>query len=161
MDSPADMEALVTRNLANQGLPRVPGVLAFLHKGEAVKVTIDQSVYTGYFVTVHDGPRIARQFRARAGVYEWTAIAAQIVEIAESRLERRRPLSSAQGMKEHNRQIADELATMTGAGPSSRLQIEPSSAVRGRVRVKLDEVELDPMSVIQLYAVVAKALPPK
>jgi hypothetical protein len=53
------------------------------------------------------------------------------------------------------------LSTITGAGPSSRLSIEPSAVTPGRVRVKLDEIDLDPVSVIQLYAAVSKALPTK
>ena len=161
MSTPLEIETLLTRYLAHEGLTRVPGPLAFAHKGEPVKVSIDQSVYTGHFITVHDGTRVARQFRARGGSYEWGAIAALIMEIAESRLQRRLPLTTPAGVRAHNQQLADELNTMTGAGPSSRLKIEPSSAKPGRVRVKLEEVELDPGSVIQLYAAVAKALPPK
>lgn len=161
MATPLEIETLVTRHLTTRGLTRVPGQFAFAHKGEAIKLSVEQSVYTGHFVSVHEGGRVARQFRARAGVYEWAAIAALIVELAESRLQQRQPLTTPAGVRAHNQQLADELNTMTGAGPSSRLKIEPSSAVPGRVRVKLDEVELDPVSVIQLYAAVAKALPPK
>lgn len=157
-----DIESLVTQRLAMRGLARVPGPqLAFAHKGQPVVVSIDESPYTGFFVTVHDRGRPVRQFRARSGDYEWNAIAAVIAELAESRLQQRRPLTSPEGVRENNRKIADELATMTGAGPSSRLSIEPSSSVPGRVRVKLNEVELDPVSVMQLYAAVAHALPAK
>ena len=88
-------------------------------------------------------------------------VAAIVVEIAESRLQQRRPATSPEGVRENNRKIADQLATIVGAGPSSRLSIEPSSSVPGRVRVKMQEVELDPASVMQLFAAVSHALPTK
>lgn len=157
-----DIESLVTQRLTMRGLARVPGPeLAFAHKGHAVTLSIDESPYTGFFVTVHDRGRPVRQFRARSGDYEWNAISAIIAELAESRLQQRRPLTSPEGVRENNRKIADELAAITGAGPSSRLSIEPSSSMPGRVRVKLNEVELDPVSVMQLFAAVGHALPAK
>jgi hypothetical protein len=162
MTTRSDLESLVTQRLAMRGLARVPGPeLAFAHKDQAVAVSIDESPYTGFFVTVHDRGRPVRQFRVRSGDYEWNAIAAVITELAESRLQQRRPLTSPEGVRENNRKIADELSTMTGAGPSSRLSIEPSSSTPGRVRVKLNEVELDPVSVLRLYAAVAHVLPGK
>jgi hypothetical protein len=162
MTTKKDLESLVTQRLAMRGLARVPGPeLAFVHKGQPVVVSIDESPYTGFFVTVHDRGRPVRQFRARSGDYEWNAIAAVIAELAESRLQQRRPTTSPEGVRESNRKIADELAMMTGAGPSSRLSIEPSSSLPGRVRVKLSEVELDPVSVMQLFAAVGHALPAK
>ena len=162
MTSRTDIEALAIRQLAMRGLVRAPGPeLAFAHRGQAVAVTIDESPYTGYFVTVHDRGRPVRQFRARSGDYEWNSIAAIVAEIAESRLQQRRPTTSPEGVRENNRKIADQLSTIIGAGPSSRLSIEPSSSMPGRVRVKMQEVELDPQSVMQLFAAVAHALPAK
>lgn len=57
-----------------------------------------------------------------------------------------------------NQPLADELATITGAGPSSRLRIEPSSIRPGHVRV-LDGMDLDPASVMQLFTAAAHAKP--
>jgi hypothetical protein len=140
-----DIEALAVRQLAMRALMRAPGPqLAFAHKGQSVVVSIDESPYTGFFVTVHDRGRPVRQFRARSGDYEWNAIAAIIAEIAESRLQQRRPTTSPEGVRENNRRIADELTTIVGAGPSSRISIEPSS-----------------VSVMQLFAAVSHALPSK
>lgn len=160
MTTQKDIEALVTHHLSMRGLARVPGPqLAFSWQGQPVMVSIDQSPYTGFFLTVHDRGRPLRQFRAHAGEYEWSQVAAIIAEIAASRLQHRRPSTSPEGVRENNRHLADELAAITGAGPSSRLSIEPSSSAPGRVRVKLSEVELDPPSVMQLFAAVSHALP--
>ncbi len=156
-----DWEGIATRNLASRGLARVPGKLAFIHKGQAVEVSIERSVYRGLFLTVHDRARTPVQFRERAGDFDWNAIAATIVAIAQSRLPKETTSDNAAAVQAQNRHLADELSTITGAGPASRLSIEPSAVTPGRVRVKLDEIDLDPVSVIQLYAAVSKALPAK
>jgi hypothetical protein len=164
MSNPAALEseeqvvALLTAGLRNRGLVRVPGPLAFAHKGESVTLSIDRSVYRGFYVTVHDRGRPARQFRAHAGNYDWNSIANLIVEIAESRLERRAPVTSPAGVKANNQGLADQLAALTGAGLSSPMTIEPSSAAPGRVRVRVPELDLDPDSVMLLQTVVSRAL---
>ncbi len=146
----------VVRALAQRGLARAPGPLAFVHKGQSIHVTIDASVYRGHFVTVHDSPRPPRQFRATVGGYDWNAIASHIVEIAERRISPPGPVPTLAQVKDQNRQLADELSTITGAGPNSRLSIQPSPSAPGRVRVRLDEVDLDPVSVIQIFAAVSR-----
>ncbi len=161
MERHGNREEIAARNLGARGLARVPGKLAFVYKGQAVELSIEQSVYRGYFVTVHDKARAPVQFRERAGDFDWNAIAATIVAIAQSRLPGAAPAVNAAEVQAQNRHLADELSTITGAGPSSRLSIEPSAVTPGRVRVKLDEIDLDPVSVIQLYAAVSKALPAK
>jgi hypothetical protein len=157
METESELQARVTRELASRGLARAPDRLAFVHRGYAVTVTIDQSVYRGFYVTLHDGNRPPHQYRAHLGQYDWDEIAAHIKRIADGHLPKvaPKPLSLA----EENQQLADELATITGAGPSSRLSIKPSDRTPGRVKVKLEEVELDPVSVIQLYAAVSRSLP--
>jgi hypothetical protein len=153
------LEALATRAMAVRGLPRAAGELGFVCHGQVVKMTIDRSVYRGHFVTLHDGRRGARQFRAIGGAYDWNGIAAAVIEIAESRIKPIvQPLSAAQ-VQDRNRQLADELSTITGAGENSALSIQPSASAPGRVRVRLDELDLDPVSVMQLYAAVGHALP--
>lgn len=152
---------LMMASLTQRGLERVDGPLAFAHNGQVVTLSIEPSVYTGYRVTVHDRGQPARQFRAHAGNYDWNAIANLIIEIAESRLEQRLPLTTPAGVKANNRGLADQLAALTGSGPSSQMKIEPSSSAPGRVRVKIEELDLDPDSVMQLYAVVSRALPKK
>ncbi len=161
MEPRRNWEEIATQNLASRGLSRVPGKLAFVHKGQAVEVSVEQSVYRGFFVTVHDRGRAPVQFRERAGDFDWNAIAATIVAIAQSGLPNAAPTSNPAEVQAQNRHLADELSTITGAGPSSRLSIKPSAVAPGRVRVKLDEIDLDPVSVIQLYAAVSKALPGK
>ncbi|HVO89345.1 MAG TPA: hypothetical protein VMV45_12445 [Casimicrobiaceae bacterium] len=155
------LEALATRSLAARGLQRAPGDLAFSHKGQVVTMTIERSVYRGHFVTLHDGRRPPQQFRAVGGGYDWNAIAAAIVEIAESRIRPAAHAPTPAEVKDQNRQLADELNTITGAGGESRLSIQPSTSAPGRVRVRLDEIDLDPVSVMQLYAAVGHALPNK
>lgn len=108
---------------------------------------------------VHDGARPPRQFRERIGDFDWNLIAAHIVDIAEARV-RTRPVAAptpAQ-VRALNQPLADELATITGAGPASRLRIEPSSTKPGHVRVQLDGVDLDPVSVLQLFTAAAGAV---
>ena len=151
------LEILAARSLAQRGLVRAPGALAFVHEGQTVKVTIEASVYRGYFVTVHDGPRPARQFRASASGYDWNAIAAHIIEIAERKIAPPGRACTPAQFKDQNRQLADELSTITGAGPNSRMSIQPSPSAPGLVRLRLDEIDLDPVSVIQIYAAVSRA----
>ena len=159
MQPQRNWDEIATRNLASRGLARVPGQPAFAYRGQPVTVSIEESVYRGYVFLVRDGARPPVQFRERAGDFDWNAIAAAIVAIAKSRLPDEQPAVKAAAVKAQNRQLADELATITGAGPDSRLSIEPSAVAPGRVRVRLDEIDLDPVSVIQLYAAVSKALP--
>ena len=156
-DEVRDLKILAVHSLAQHGLARAPGALAFVHKGQTVKVAIEASVYRGYFVTVYDGLRPTRQFRARADAYDWNAIAAHIIEIAERKIAPpgRAPMPAQ--FKDQNRQLADELSTITGAGPNSRMSIQPSPSAPGLVRFRLDEVDLDPVTVIQIYAAVSRA----
>jgi len=161
MQTEKELVALMTARLGSRGLTRVAGPLAFAHKEQAVSLSIDESVYTGYYITVHDRGRPARQFRAHAGDYDWNDIANLIVEIAESRLERRLPLTTPAGVRANNRALAEKLTAMTGAGPSSQMMIEPSSTAPGRVRVRVQELDLDPDSVMELYRVVSRAAPKK
>jgi hypothetical protein len=67
-------------------------------------------------------------------------------------------MTSPAGVKANNQGLADQLAALTGAGLSSPMTIEPSSAAPGRVRVKVPELDLDPDSVMLLQAVVSRAL---
>ena len=156
-DEIRDLGILAVHSLAQRGLARAPGALAFVHRGQKVKVAIEASVYRGYFVTVYDGLRPTQQFRARAGAYDWNAIAAHIIEIAERKIVPLGRTPTAAQLKDHNRQLADELSTLTGAGPNSRMSIQPSPSAPGLVRFRLDEVDLDPASVIQIYAAVSRA----
>jgi hypothetical protein len=157
-----NLEILATRSLAQRGLARAPDALAFIHNGHRVEVTIDKSVYRGYFITVHAAQRPELQFRAVAGGYDWNAIAACIVEIAEGRSNPPIPSQKDSAkLKDENRQLADELSTLTGTGPNSLLSIEPSPSAPGKVRVRLDEIDLDPASVMELNATISRALTQK
>jgi hypothetical protein len=151
-----ELEALAVRSLTQRALARGAESLAFVHNGQTVKVSIENSVYRGHFVNVHDGARPAHQFRALAGGYDWNAIAACIREIADQRNARVVEKATGHAIKDENRRLADELATITGADPDSRLSIRPSPTAPGRVRVRLDDVDLDPVSVIQIYAAVTR-----
>ena len=161
MQTEKELVALMTARLGSRGLVRVAGPLAFAHKGQAVSLSIEQSVYTGHYVTVHDRGRPARQFRAHGGNYDWNDIANLIIEIAESRLEKRLPTTTPAGVRANNRALAEKLTELTGAGPSSQMIIEPSSTAPGRVRVRVQELDLDQDSVMQLHALVSRATPKK
>jgi len=159
VDKIHEIEALVVRNLTSRGLTRVPHRLAFMHEREVVEVAIEQSVYSGYFVAVLDGHRKPHRFRARAGGYDWNAIAACVVETAQQRPGAMAARVPTPSVREQNEPLARDLATLIRAGTGSQLAIEPSSKAPGRVRVKLPEVDLDPISVMRLFDVVREALP--
>ncbi len=161
MDKCHELEAMVVRNLTMRGLTRVPNRLAFMHEREVVEIAIEQSVYTGYFVVVLDGHRKPRHFRARAGAYDWNAIAACIVEIAARRPAATMTKSPAPSVRQQNERLARDLATFISAGSGSAVAIEPSSKAPGRVRVTLPDVDLDPITVMRLFEVVREALPEK
>jgi hypothetical protein len=162
MQTETNWEVVATFNLAKRGLTHVPGELAFTHKGEKVTLSIEKSVYRGVFMMVHDGPRPPRQFRERTGDFDWNLIAAHIIDVAEARLPRQHVAAPTPAqVRAMNQPLADELATITGAGPTSRLRIEPSSSRPGHVRVQLDGVDLDPTSVMALFTSAATAARPK
>ena len=135
----SQLEATLVAQLAARGLRRAPGPLAFVHRGNVVRVSIKESLYRGLFVTVHDKPYGMQQFRAHDGVYDWDAIAACIVEFVDRRL----PVQAE----------AKPAAVTTGP-----LTIQSSPASPGQVRVKLSELDLDPLSAMQLYAVLQQAV---
>jgi len=144
MTSPRQLETLLDRQLRLRGLARVPGTLAFAHRGDPVRVAIGESVYRGLIVTVHEGPNRARQFRAVDGTYDWDAIAACVVDAAEQRrLERR-------GVRR----------SPPRAGPrppaAAPFTIAPSAAP-GRMRVNVADMDLDPAAAMQLYALLRQA----
>ncbi len=156
-----DLEASVVRNLTLRGLLRVPGRLAFTHERETVELSIEQSVYTGFFVVVLEGRSKLRHFRALGGAYDWNAIAALIVETADRRRGATARAVSRASVGQQNERLARDLASIVNAGTASRVAIEPSLHSPGRVRVRLPEVELDPLSVMRLFEVVRDALPPR
>lgn len=139
METSAQLEAALVAQLAARGLRRAPGPLAFVHRGNPVRVSIRESLYRGLFVTVHDKPYGMQQFRAHDGAYDWDAIAACIVEFVDRRL----PVVTE----------PTPPAVTTGA-----LTIQSSPASPGQVRVKLSELDLDPLSAMQLYALLQQAV---
>ena len=159
MDTEAlNIQDLLVRSLARHGLARGPGsAFGFVHDGQLVEVTIEKGAYRGHLITVHDGHQPPRQFRAIAGGYDWNLIAAYIMEVAKRRTASPASAAAHVRLKRQNRELADELSTITGAGPKSGLSIRPSPGAPGRVRVQLDETDLDPVSVLQLHAVLARA----
>ena len=153
-----NLQNLLAHSLEQRGLARAPGsAFSFAHNGQVVEVTIEKGVYRGHLIAVHDGRQPPRQFRATGGGYDWNAIAAYIKEVAERRAASPGLVAAHVRLKRQNRQLADELSTITGAGPNSNLSIEPSPSAPGHVRVRLDETDLDPVSVVQLHAVLARA----
>jgi len=159
MDTEAlNIQDLLTRSLDRHGLARAPGrAFGFVHQGQLVEVTIEKGAYRGHFITIHDGRQPPRQFRAIAGGYDWNIIAGYIKEVAERRAASHASAVAHVRLKRQNSQLADELSTITGAGPESGLSIQPSPRAPGLVRVRLDETDLDPVSVVQLHAVLSRA----
>jgi hypothetical protein len=152
------LTAELKEHLLYRGLRPLHGQLAFAYKGQVVQLAVDESLYRGRFVAVLDHGRPVREFRAQGGQYDWDAIAATIVEVAEGRVAHGRSGNRANPIDAANQKLANDLRSMLGPG-STQLSIEPSPATPGRVRVRLQEVELDPLAVLQLFAALARALP--
>lgn len=131
------LETVLVHQLAKRGLRRATGPLAFVYRGIVVRVTLKESLYRGLFVTVHDNVHGAQQFRARDGSYDWDAIARAVMEVIDRHREPAR----------------------RHAAVNAPLSIRPSTASPGRLRVSMTEMDLDPVSVMQLYAVVRNAMP--
>jgi hypothetical protein len=158
MQSRDTLQLTLKEHLLYRGLRPLHGRLAFVHKGEIVELHIDESLYRGPFVTVMERGRAVREFRSRDGNYDWDGIAATVIEVAEGRKDEGRS-GARSGSLDVNRKLANDLKSMIGPESSSRLSIEPSAQTPGRVRVKLHEVELDPLAVLQLFAALSRALP--
>ena len=158
MQTRQELETMIERKLVARGLKRGDGPLAFVHKGQCVTLAVDHTIYRGAFVTLYDGARKVREFRARAGDFDWNAILAEIEEIAHARSKPKSAAASPRDVKAGNRQLAADLWRAIGAGLSSHVSIEPSPAAPGRVRVKVQDVDLDPSSVLQLYAAVSRGV---
>jgi hypothetical protein len=136
VDQANRLEFALVQQMRQRGLARAPGPLAFVHRGVSVRASINESVYRGHYVTVHDTPFRGRQFRAHGGQFDWDAIAAHIVDLVER---------SHAGPRD---------ARPASPAPFS---IRPSAASPGRVRVSVPEMELDPASAMQLYALLQQA----
>jgi hypothetical protein len=157
MKSKETLQMSLKEHLLYRGLRPLHGRLAFVHKGEIVELTVDESLYRGPFVAVLERGRAVREFRAHAGDYDWDGIAAAVIAVAEGRATEGRSGARAGGL-EVNRKLANDLRSMMGT-QTPHLSIEPSTQTPGRVRVKLQEIELDPLAVLQLFAALARALP--
>jgi len=158
MQSRESLAHELKEHLLYRGLRPLHGQLAFAHKGRIVQLSVDESLYRGPFVSVLEQGRPVREFRAHAGQYDWDAIAAAVIDVAEGRVTHGRSGNRGAAMDVANQKLANDLRSMLGPG-TSQLSIEPSPATPGRVRVKLQEIELDPLAVLQLFAALARALP--
>ena len=160
MKANLELENLITRKLRARSLIRVPGELAFSHRGQAVSLEIDESIYRGYFITVLDGTRKVREFREVQGDFDWDGVTRSIIEVADARFAPKGAGAAAQAAAASNRQLAIDLTKMVANGATPHLSIEPSPASPGRLRVKLQELDLDPITVMQLCATLSRALGP-
>ena len=135
------LEADLGRQMMKRGLAPVPDALAFVHRGQAVRLEIGESVYRGLIVTVYDTAAQRRQFRAADGAFDWEAIAAAIVDIADRRL-------------------ADRAGVPRAPAPApaarSPFSIRPAASP-GRMRVNLSDMELDPVAAMQIYVLLRQA----
>jgi len=85
MQSKEQLKAQVKEHLLYLGLRPLHGRLAFVHQGQVVELQIDESLYRGPYVVVLEHGRAVREFRAQGGDYDWSAIAATIISVAEGR----------------------------------------------------------------------------
>jgi hypothetical protein len=157
MESRKEVEGMLTGHMLARGLGRVQGELAFVHKNQNVMLTVDETIYRGHFITVTERGRKMREFRAGVGGFDWGAIAATIMEVAEGRLKPQDADAKAAGA---SKQPLAELWSMIGGGLSGHISMEPSQAAPGRVRVRLQELDLEPLAALRLYAAVSSVLSP-
>jgi hypothetical protein len=150
------LERLVREQLLYRGLRPVRGRLAFVHKGTVVELCVDHTLYRGTFVAVQERGRTVHEFRVHAGEYDWDAIAAGVIDVAEGAAAQGR--AGTRRVDAVNEKLAADLRAMLGPG-ATHLTIEPSPGAPGRVRVRLKEIELDALAVMQLFAAVSRALP--
>jgi hypothetical protein len=136
MEKRRELEALLTEQLLSRGLGRVDGQLAFVHRGQAVTLNVDETIYRGYFITVLDRGHKVVEFRAGIDTYDWNAIAALIVDLAERRLERQRKDAKAREFGTVSRPSRSDLWTMLGTGLSSQLSMDPSGDEQSQARFK-------------------------
>ena len=158
MRSTETLTAELKEHLLYRGLRPLHGQLAFAHKGRVVQLAVDQSLYRGPFVSVLEQGRPVREFRAQSGQYDWDGIAAAVIDVAEGRGTHGRSGHRGNPIDVANQKLANDLRSMLGPG-ANPISIEPSGTTPGRVRVRLQEVELDPLAVLQLFAALARALP--
>ena len=152
------LTAELKEHMLYRGLRPLRGQLAFAYKGHIVHLAVDESLYRGPFVAVLEQGRPVREFRAQSGQYDWDAIAATVIDVAEGRGAHGRSSARGNAIDAANQKLAADLRSMLGPGGSG-ISIEPSGTTPGRVRVKLQEVELDPLAVLQLFAALSRALP--
>ena len=152
MPSKERLKSDLKEHLLYRGLRPLHGQLAFVHKGQVVQLAVDESLYRGRFVAVLDAGWPVREFRAKAGHYDWDAIAQAVIEVAEGRVTHGRSGSRAPVIDAANQKLANDLKSMLGPG-SSQLTIEPSPATPGRVRVKLQEIELEHAGLNAIFSV--------
>ena len=159
MPSKEELKTILREHLVYRGLrPLHNGQLAFVHKGRIVQLQVNESLYRGPFVSVLERGRAVCEFRAHGGEFDWNAIANAVVGVAEGRPAQGRS-GARSGATDANQRLANDLRAMIGPGSSSHLSIEPSPQTPGRVRVKVQEVELEPLAVLQLFAALARAVP--
>jgi hypothetical protein len=159
MESILELEAELTDELIARGLERANGQLAFTHRGQSVALKADKTIYRGFYVTVRERGYTVREFRSSIGSFDWDAVAESIIDVAERRLATD---SSANIDKDDalDHRMADE-SLPTGHPPSPTLSLEPSRDQSGRVRVRLQDLHLDPVTALRLCAAVTRALSPE
>src|SRR5690242_6400096 len=121
MQSRETLQLTLKEHLLYRGLRPLHGRCAFMHKGEIVEVSVDQSLYRGPFVTVMERGRAVREFRGRDGNYDWDGIAATVIEVAEGRKSEGRSGARAGGGLDVNQKLANDLKSMIGPETSSHL----------------------------------------
>ena len=157
MESRQELEATLTDQLLARGLERVSGQLAFVHDGQTVSLKADKTIYRGFFVTVLDRGQTVREFRSSVGSFDWDAVAAIIVDVAECRLEPNVSTGRIAKVDAADHSMPGELLAL-GSGSSSKLSMEPCQDRSGRVRVRLQDLDLDPVAALRLCAAVTRAL---
>jgi hypothetical protein len=155
-----EIETVLTRQLGHRGLERVPDELAFMHKGQAVVLKADTTIYRGYYIAVLERGHKVREFRSGAGAFDWDAIAYTIVGVVEGRTPPQGVSASVDDLGTASRKPDSAISKMIGAGLSSQLSLEPSLECPGRVRVTMRGLDLDPVAALQLYAAVSRVLLP-
>ena len=158
MESMQEIETLLTGQLLSRGLERVPGQMAFMHKGQAVMLKADTTIYRGYYIAVLERGHKVREFRSGAGAFDWDAIADTIVGVVEGRTPLQGVSASVDDVGTGRRTPDSAFRKVIGAGLSSQLSLEPLWDSPGRMRVRLRHLDLDPIEALQLCAAVWRVM---
>jgi len=128
MESRHALEKVLTDQMLARRLRRADGPVAFLHNGYVVTLHVGATIYRGHFIAILDDGRKVLEFRAGVRGFDWNAIAAGIVDVAERVAARTLEPAVAADFAGVRVPAAADLWTMLGAGLTAHRDRQPETA---------------------------------